>query len=72
MPLIFNEKQESGWISNRLTQDEVTALIQPFADNDLIGYPVSKRITDRTQNSNIPEVMLEFEYPELKGFNPGC
>lgn len=72
MPLIFNEKQESGWLSNRLTQDEVTVLIQPFADNDLIGYPVSKRITDRTQNSNIPEVMLEFEYPELKGFNPGC
>lgn len=69
MPLIFQERDEKRWIENNLSKDEITSLMKPLPDGELHAYCISKRITDRTQNSNSEEVMEPFVYEELKGLN---
>lgn len=68
MPLILDEKDELMWISPHLNKEEIISLMKPLPDNALEAYPVSGRITDRKQNSNVPEVMTPFSYSELKNF----
>ena len=40
--------------------------MNPIDDKDMEGYTISKLITVRGVDNNIPEVMKKFEYDELK------
>jgi putative SOS response-associated peptidase YedK len=65
MPFIVPVENEKKWIDSSLTKEDIKTLMQPFDETKMQAYPVSKRITDRKQNSNVPEVMERFDYAEL-------
>lgn len=67
MPLIFSENDELQWINKNLSKEEISSLMKPLPDGELKAYSISKRITDRRQNSNSQEVMESFVYEELSG-----
>lgn len=65
MPVILKLENEMRWIEPGLDKNMINDLIKPFDDSLMEAYSISKRITSRTENSNVPEVMERFEYAEL-------
>jgi hypothetical protein len=43
----------------------VLALCQPIDDNRMAAHTISRRITSKTEETNVPEVLHAQEYQEL-------
>jgi hypothetical protein len=41
-------------------------MLIPYNEEDLEGFSVSKLISARGQNTNVPEVLEKYEYEELR------
>ena len=67
MPVILKQEDEARWLSDGLDRDEIKNLLVPYDGDDLCAHPVSKLITARGKNKNVPEVREKYEYEELKG-----
>ncbi len=65
MPLILPLEKELDWIKPNLSKEEVTSFMKPFDESLMEAYSITKRITSRTENNNVPEVMEQFQYSEL-------
>jgi putative SOS response-associated peptidase YedK len=65
MPAILRRGDERRWLG-KLARAEVDALLAPFA-GELEARTVSRLITARGEDSNVPAVMEPFEYRELRG-----
>jgi putative SOS response-associated peptidase YedK len=65
MPVIIPREYEKDWLNPSLTQEDVLALCQPFDAAKMEGYTISKRITSKTEETNVPEVQERELYPEL-------
>lgn len=66
MPVILPAEQEKRWLDESLAKEEILALCAPFDETRMKVYTVSRLITSRTQNSNVPEAIKEYAYPELE------
>jgi len=66
MPVLLPAAQERRWLDESLSKDAVLALCAPFDENRMNAHTVSRLITSRTENSNVPEVQKKFKYPELE------
>jgi putative SOS response-associated peptidase YedK len=66
MPVILKQDDEGKWLGTELNTDEIKSLLKPYDKDDLEAHPVSKLITAKGKNKNVPEVMDKFDYPELK------
>ncbi len=67
MPLILPEEDEMKWIDPGLKPGEIKAMMAPVGDDQMEAWTISKRITDRHLDSNVPEVTEKYTYPELAG-----
>ena len=65
MPVIIPREYEKDWLNPNLTKDDVLALCQPVDDSKMKAYTISKLITSKNEESNVPEVLNEELYPEL-------
>jgi putative SOS response-associated peptidase YedK len=65
MPLIIPANQWQAWLSSSSDKNKVESFFIPFPDGLLHAYTISKRITDRYQDSNVPQTLESFTYPEL-------
>ncbi len=65
MPVIIPREYEKDWLNPNLSKEDVLALCQPVADGQMHAYTISKRITSKTEETNVPEVQQEELYPEL-------
>jgi len=65
MPVILPADQEQHWLNDSLAREEILALCAPFDETCMKAHTVSRRLTSRTQDSNVPEVQKEFAYPEI-------
>jgi putative SOS response-associated peptidase YedK len=65
MPVILKKENERDWINDDLTDDQIKSFFPAIDDRMMQAYTISKRITSRTMNPNVPEVNEAFEYPEL-------
>jgi putative SOS response-associated peptidase YedK len=65
MPVIIPREYEKDWLNPDLTKDDVLALCQPVDDAQMHAYTISKRITSKTEETNVPEVQQEELYPEI-------
>ena len=65
MPLIFDEAERELWLQPNLSENDIKALMQPYASEKMQAHTVSKRITDKSKNPNTPEVQEPFVYQEL-------
>lgn len=65
MPVILPREYEKDWLNPNLTKEDVLALCQPIDDKRMAAHTISKRITSKTEETNVPEVLHAQEYQEL-------
>ena len=69
MPVILKREHENKWLSENLNTDEINSMLDPYDENEMEAYTVSKLITARGINTNVPEAMKLFEYKEVPNIN---
>jgi putative SOS response-associated peptidase YedK len=65
MPLILSGEAEELWLQEDVSKEFLADLMRPYDENLMSAHSVSKRITSRKDNPNVPETLEPFEYPEL-------
>lgn len=65
MPVILHPKQYHEWLKKDLSKEQIQSLLKQFPDNEMDYHTISKLITSKTENSNVPDVTEAFIYPEL-------
>ena len=65
MPAILAQKDERLWLGP-LERPEIETMLRPYDDSKMEAHPVSRLITERRADSNVPAVLEKFEYRELK------
>ena len=65
MPVIVPPHLYKKWLQPDLTKEEIQSFFRPYPDEDMQNHTISKLITSRTGNSNVPEVLDPFTFPEL-------
>ncbi len=66
MPAILLKKDEKTWLSKDAGRDDIMELLEPIDDSQLEAYTVSKLVSTKGANKNVPEAVEPNEYPELK------
>jgi putative SOS response-associated peptidase YedK len=68
MPCVLTPEAEKSWLHDDLNEkDALHLLTTQYPAQRMHSYSISKRITSRTEDSNVPEVLTPFTYPELAG-----
>jgi len=62
MPAILHRDEEGKWIDKNTSVEEATALLKAFEDDKIDAYPISKLITARGKEKNIPEIIEPFDH----------
>lgn len=65
MPVILDKENESVWLSNEMTAGDINALTKPYKGKDLEAHTVSKLVTARGRDRNVPEAIKKFDYKEM-------
>jgi putative SOS response-associated peptidase YedK len=66
MPVILLEECAQLWIDKNLSEEEAKELLAPLEDRKLEAYSISKFITSRNKNIDVPDVIQPFEYPGIE------
>lgn len=56
MPVMFDKVQETVWMNGESSEEELLALLKPYAENKISLYTVSPRINDTTLN--VPSLII--------------
>jgi len=62
MPVILSKELGIAWLNKEIEPAEIAS---PFPSDKLEAWTVSRLLTNRSENKNVPEVYSKFEYPEL-------
>jgi putative SOS response-associated peptidase YedK len=62
MPVIIPKEYEKDWLNKNLTKDDVLAFCEPIDDSFMHAHTISKLITTRGAETNVPDVMKEVRY----------
>lgn len=65
MPVILPREHYQTWLKKEITPSEIQSLLTPFPETQMDYHSISKIISSRHSNSNIPEVTAPASYPEL-------
>jgi putative SOS response-associated peptidase YedK len=65
MPVILPKGQELDWINNDLSNDDILSFTKPFDEGLMDARTISRLITSRTSNRNVPTIQDCYDYPEL-------
>jgi hypothetical protein len=65
MPVIIPREYEQDWLNPALSQDDVLALCQPIAGDLMEGHTISKLITNKKEETDVPAVMDAVAYQEV-------
>ena len=66
MPAILEREDEKKWINETLSKDEAMGLLKPFDESKMTAYTISKMITTRDIDVNVPEVLVPYQYNSLE------
>ncbi|MCK4902002.1 MAG: SOS response-associated peptidase [Thermoplasmatales archaeon] len=66
MPAILNKEDEQKWISNTINKEELMNLLKPFNEIEMEAYTISKLITAKGVDPNVPGVLKPFQYNNLE------
>lgn len=69
MPAIVRKTDEQRWISGRVQKKDMQSFFDSYVESEMEAYTISRRITSRTQTTNVPAVLQPFSYPELQSPN---
>jgi putative SOS response-associated peptidase YedK len=65
MPVILPQELWNAWLDPSLTREQIATFFQPLEDRAMKAHTISKLITTRGADTNVPEIAQKFEYPEL-------
>jgi len=65
MPVILAKQEERTWLEN-IDQPTIASLLNPYEADKMQAHPISKLITARGTERNVPEITKPFEYKELE------
>src|SRR5687768_12072536 len=65
MPVLLPREYEKDWLNTNLTKDDVLALCQPLDDSRMQSYTISKLITNKKEETDVPEVLNPVTYLEV-------
>jgi len=65
MPVIVPKHYEKDWLNPNLTEDDIKAFCEPVEDNIIAAHPISRLITTKGADTNVPDVMRVAEYEQL-------
>ncbi len=65
MPVIIPEELTLDWLNQNLTKEDVLALSTPYNEEMMAAHTISRLITSRTEETNVPDIKMEVSYPEL-------
>jgi putative SOS response-associated peptidase YedK len=66
MPVILRRDNERDWIRASLKKESAQALLSPYDEQEMEAFTISRLITSKQRNPNVPEVFHPFMYPELQ------
>jgi putative SOS response-associated peptidase YedK len=66
MPVILPRDKERFWVDSLLEKKAAEALLVPYDATQMEAFTISRLITSRQRNPNVPEVVAPFSYPELQ------
>lgn len=62
MPVFIAPEDEKTWLSKGLSKAQVLEMCQPYQDNAMRAYTISKLLTTRNINTNTPSVIAPVNY----------
>jgi putative SOS response-associated peptidase YedK len=65
MPVILPRDRELDWIDRLLPKQTAEALLVPFDEDLMEAFTISRLITSKQHNPNVPAVLRPYDYPEL-------
>lgn len=65
MPVILPLAKEKEWLQTGLSQEEIMAMIKPLDSSLMEAHTISRLITSRTQERNVPGIQEPADYPGL-------
>jgi len=65
MPVIMPREFERDWLNPNLTKEDILALCQPLDENLMKGYTISRLITSKTEETDVPKVLEPATYDEV-------
>ncbi len=66
MPVMLEREEEATWL-NGAGVDELQAVCDPYPDEEMHAYPVSKRVNNPQNDS--PELLEEIDIGEQSGLD---
>ena len=66
MPVIIPYDRAKDWLDPKLPKEEVLALCVPYPSELMVAHTISKLLTSRDQDTDVPDVQKEKIYPELE------
>ncbi|GAB3496607.1 SOS response-associated peptidase [Spirosoma knui] len=67
MPCLLTPELERAWLHDNLTEQDVLAILnEQYPAKQMHSYSISKRITSRSEPSDVPEVLEPSTYTELQ------
>ena len=68
MPCLLTSDAEHAWLHDDLSEKDALALLEKqYPASRMHSYSISKRITSRSEPSDVPEVLQPSSYAELSG-----
>ena len=65
MPVILDQSQWQAWLNPSLFKEQILKMLSPCPDETMRAYSISKLITTRGADTNVPQIKEPFSYPEL-------
>lgn len=69
MPAILNKEDEQIWISTNIDKETAMSLLKPFNEKEMDAYTISKLITAKGEDPNVPAVLKPFQYNNLESLS---
>ena len=66
MPAILNKDDEQKWINSEIDKEKSLNILKPYNENEMEAYTISKLITAKGEDPNVPEVLKPFQYNNLE------
>jgi len=66
MPAILPKDHECKWIDSSLNKQAAETLLIPYDEQLMEAFTISRLITSKQRNPNVPEVSQPFTYPEFQ------
>lgn len=66
MPAILRKEDEQKWISKTINKEESIKILKPFDEKEMDAYTISKLITAKGMDPNVPQVLKPFQYNNLE------